>query len=114
MMSKVKSPTEKKRLSLMKDRRNAYGEYPTSSRDSPSRGKQRGRMELRRAANEGLSALKGVVLEADVDEIESNTKDRILALSRSSFKKVPDAPLGKVVLRKLRSRARLAKSRKSR
>ncbi|HTL16028.1 MAG TPA: hypothetical protein VL793_02270, partial [Patescibacteria group bacterium] len=67
-MSKVKSPTEKKRLSLMKDRRNVYGECPTSSRKSISRGKQRGRMEVRRAANERLGALKGVVLEADVDE----------------------------------------------
>jgi hypothetical protein len=68
----------------------------------------------RRAANERLGALKGVVLEADVDEIESRTKDRILALSRSSFKKVPDAPLGEVVLRKIRNRARQAKGRKSR
>jgi hypothetical protein len=113
-MSKVKSPTEKKRLSLMKDRRNVYGECPTSSRKSISRGKQRGRMEVRRAANERLGALKGVVLEADVDEIESRTKDRILALSRSSFKKVPDAPLGEVVLRKIRNRVRQAKGRKSR
>jgi hypothetical protein len=113
-MSKVKCPTEKKRLSLMKDRRNVYGECPTSSRKNISRGKQRGRMELRRAANEGLNALKRVVLEADVDELESRTKNRILALSRSLFKKVPDAPLGEVVLRKLRKRARHAKGRKSR
>lgn len=113
-MSKVKSPTEKKRLSLLKDRRNVYGECPTSSRKNVSRGKQRGHMELRRAANEGLRALKGAVPEADVDEIESRTKDRINALSRASFRKVPDAPLGEVVRRKLRYRASHAKGRKSR
>ena len=37
-MSKVKSPTEKKRLSLLRDRRNMYGECPTSSRKNISRG----------------------------------------------------------------------------
>jgi len=71
-------------------------------------------MELRRATNEQLRALNGVVVEADVDEIQSRTKDRILALSRSSFKKIPDAPLGEVILRKIRNRARQAKGRKSR
>lgn len=113
-MSKVKSPTEKKRLSLMKDRRNVYGECPASSRKNIRRGKERGHMELRRAANERLRALNGAVPEADVDEIESRTKDHILALSRSSFKKIPDAPLGEVILRKLRNRALQAKGRKSR
>jgi hypothetical protein len=37
-MIKVKSPTEKKRLSLLTDRRNVYGECPTSSRRNISRG----------------------------------------------------------------------------
>jgi hypothetical protein len=69
-MSKLKTPSEKKRVSLVKDRRNVYGESPT--------------------------------------------KDRIVALSRSSFNKVPDAPLGEVVVRKLQRRARSAKGRKSR
>jgi hypothetical protein len=113
-MSKVKSATEKKRLSLLKDRRNVYGECPTSSRKNISRGKQRGHMELRRAANEELRSLRGVTVETDVDGIESRTKDRILDLSRSSFKKVPDAPLGEVVRRKLIYRTRQAKGRKSR
>lgn len=113
-MSKVKSPTEKKRLSLLKDRRNVYGECPTSSRKNIRRGKQRGHMELRRAANEELRSLKGVSVRADADEIESRTKDRIIALARSSFKKLPDAPLGEVVARKLRYRSRQAKGRKSR
>ena len=37
-MRKVKSPTEKKRLSLLRDRRNVYGECPTSSRKNIRRG----------------------------------------------------------------------------
>lgn len=114
IMSKVKSPSEKKRISLLNDRRNVYGECPTSSRKNIKRGKQRGHMEVRRAANEELRALKGASLEADADVIESRTKDRILALARSSFKKVPDAPLGVVVARKVKRRAEYATGRKSR
>jgi hypothetical protein len=114
MMSKVKSSPEKKRISLVKDRRNVYGECPTSSRKNIRRGKQRGHMEVRRAANEELRALKGATVETDADEIESRAKDRILALARSSFKKHPDAPLGEVLMRKLKRRAKQATGRRSR
>jgi hypothetical protein len=37
-MGRVKTPTEKKRISLVKDRRNVYGECSTSSRKNISRG----------------------------------------------------------------------------
>jgi hypothetical protein len=113
-MSKIKAPSEKKRVSLVKDRRNVYGECPTSSRKNIRRGKQRSHMELRRAANEELRALKGASVEAHADAIESRAKERILALARSSFKKVPDAPLGMVVARKVKRRAEHATGRKSR
>src|ERR1700733_477818 len=112
-MSEVKSPSEKKRISLVKDRRNVYGECPASSRKNIKHGKQRGLMEGRRPAKEGLRTLKGASLEADADVIESRAKDRILALARSSFKKVPDAPLGVVVARKMKRRAEHAAGRKS-
>jgi len=107
-MSKVKSPSEKKRISLVKDRRNVYGECPTSSRKNIRRGKQRGHMEVRRSANQELRGLKGSSVEADADEIESRTKERILVLARSSFKKIPNAPLGEVVARKVNRRAEYA------
>src|ERR1700712_77726 len=100
-MSKLKAPAEKKHISLMKDRRNIYGECPTSSRKNISRSKQRGHMEIRRAANEELRLLKGASTEVDADETENHAKNRILVLSRSAFKKVPDAPLGEVLNRKL-------------
>ena len=116
IMSKVKSPSEKKRIGLVKDRRNVYGECPTSSRKNIRRGKQRSHMEVRRAANEELRALKGASVEADADAdaIEARAKVRILALERSSFKKLPDAPLGQVVARKMKRRAAHATGRKSR
>ena len=113
-MSKLKTPTEKISISLARDRRNVYGESPTSSRKNISRGKQRGHKEVRRAANEELRSLKGSIAEADADATEAQTKDRILTISRSAFKKVPDAPLGEVLLRKLKRRADSATGRKSR
>jgi len=113
-MSKVKSPTDKKRISLVKDRRNVYGECPTSSRKNIRLGKQRSHMELRRAANEELRSLKGATAELEGEDAEARTKDRVLALARSSFKKVPDAPLGIVLGRKLKRRQQGAKGRKSR
>ena len=91
-----------------------YGECPTSSRKNISRGKQRSHMEMRRAANEQLRALTGRIVEADADDVEARTKDRILSLSRTSFKKIPDAPLGEIIERKLERRASGSKGRKSR
>jgi hypothetical protein len=113
-MSKAKSPTEKKRISLAKDRRNVYGECPTSSRKNIRKGKQRSHMELRRAANEELRALRGATTEADAEETDIRTKVRMLYLSRFAFKKVPDAPLGEVILRKVKRRATGVSGRKSR
>ena len=113
-MSKVKSPAEKKRLSLKNDRRNVYGECPASSRKNIRRGKQRGHMEMRRAVNEKLRTLSGVSDESVADEVEVSSRDRILLLSRSSFRKLPDAPLGEVLERKLKRRAANAPGRKSR
>jgi hypothetical protein len=113
-VSKLKSPTEKKRISLQKDRRNIYGECPTSSRKNIRLGKQRGHMELRRAVNEELRSLKGVSDELIGEEIDAAAKGRLLILSRASFKKVPDAPLGQVLERKLTKRAANASGRKSR
>ncbi|OLE10725.1 MAG: hypothetical protein AUG89_11405 [Acidobacteria bacterium 13_1_20CM_4_56_7] len=113
-MSKVKSQAEKKRLSLQKERRNVYGECPTSSRKNIRRGKQRGHMEVRRAANEELRSLAGVSDESVAEGVEASARDRMLLLSRSSFKKRPDAPLGEVLQRKLKRRAANASGRKSR
>jgi hypothetical protein len=108
-MSRVKSAAEKKRLSLERDRRNIHGECPTSSRKNIRRGKQRGHMEVRRAANEELRALKGTLEQSVIETSEADTRDRVLLLSRQSFKKWPDAPLGEVLKRKQKKRERRAR-----
>ena len=103
-MSKVKSPKEKKELSLRKDRRNLYGECPTSSRKNIRKGKQRSHMQLRRSASEELRSLKGSTTEIDADRIEGRARDRVVALARSAFKKIPDAPLASALDRKSKRR----------
>ena len=103
-MSKLKSPKEKKLNSLLKDRRNVYGENTAASRKNIRRGKQRSRMQLRRAVVEELRSLKGTTVEVHEELAEARAKDRIVALSRSSFKKSPDQPLAVVVKRKIERR----------
>jgi hypothetical protein len=111
-MSKVKSSPEKKRLSLELDRRNVYGECPTSSRKNIRKGKQRGHMGLRRAAGEALRALRGATEDLDADNAEALARARMIELQRTAFKKIPDIPLGLVVKRKLNNRTK--KGRKTR
>jgi hypothetical protein len=103
-MSKVKSPQEKKRDSLLKDRRNVYGECPASSRKNIRLGKQRSSMALRRAVAEDLRSIKGTAAKEDIDAVEGRAKDRLVELARASFKKKPDAPLAIVVDRKAKRR----------
>jgi hypothetical protein len=99
-MSKVKSPQEKKTISLKKDRRNIYGECPTSSRKNIRRGKQRSHREMRRASSQVLSAIKGAHDDLNADEKESKLTITTIELQRHAFKKKPDAPLGLVIRRK--------------
>jgi len=99
-MSKIKSPVEKKKLSLNRDRRNVYGECPTSSRKSIAKGKQRQHREERRAVGTILG-----VLAKDLDEDAASAAELAVkvavAESRSwGLKKVPDQPLKVVIARK--------------
>jgi hypothetical protein len=112
-MSKLKSPQDKKRTSLARDRRNDYGECPTSSRKNIRRGKQRSHMQVQRASNEELHPLRGETPELDPDLAEGRAKDRIVTLTRSSFKKKPDTPLGIVLSKKRKLREKAARRRKS-
>ena len=103
-MSKVKSPTEKKIKSLLKDRRNTYGESPTSSRKNIRRGKQRSHKALRRAVAEELRTVRGACGMVDSDLVEERAKVRLVERKRASFKKLPDTPLAVVLNRKLKKR----------
>src|SRR5581483_768758 len=113
-MSKVKSPAEKKRISLAKDRRNVYGECPTSSRKNIRRRKQLSHMELRRAAHEELRAVKGAATESDAEQTDARVKGRALSLSRVSVKRGRAAPLGEVIVRKRAGRSKRLGGRKRR
>jgi len=105
-VSKVKSPQQKKTLSLQRDRRNVFGENSKASRKNIHRGKQRGHMQERRAVSSLLSRLgEKESLEADVQ-----TRLTIIKSRRRAFKKAPDQPLGIVVKEKLKRRRELAQS----
>ena len=100
-VSKIKSPKEKKKLSLARDRRNTYGENPEASRKGIRRGKQRSQMEERRAVGHVLRHLKE---KPDEDgAIEADVLSRTLTLQ----KKRKDEPLGTVIKRKLARREKL-------
>ncbi len=99
-MSTTKSPQEKKRQSLEKDRRNTYGENSKSSRKNIRKGKQRSHMDERRIANATLSTIKGSPDEDTVAAAESEARVRMIQSQRAAFKKSPDTPLKEVLARK--------------
>jgi len=103
-MGKIKSPQEKKALSLKRDRRNIFRENSKASRKGIRRGKQRSHMEERRSVGLILNRLRqgadeNVATEADVLAKTSIVKSRL-----SAFKKTPDAPLATVIKGKLARR----------
>jgi hypothetical protein len=105
-MSAIKSPQEKKKLSLERDRRNTYGENSKSSRKSIRRGKQLSHMKERRIANEVLGELKGAVEENAADVAEIAARAKLKMNRRKSFRKIPDTPLGVVLERKRKKKSR--------
>ena len=99
-MSSIKSPREKKQLSLARDRRNRYGENSQASRKGIRRGKQRRHMDERRSVAEVLGQLKGQVDDDEATELELQAKTRITGSKRRGFRKTPDTPLGVVLAAK--------------
>lgn len=99
-MSRVKSPQEKKRLSLENDRRNTYGENKKSSRKNIPRRKRLTQQSLRRSLAVALKEIERSSSEDQIDAAESETRDKVLRGSRAKFRKVPDAPLGAIFERK--------------
>jgi hypothetical protein len=96
-MSDFKTPQDKKRLSLTRDRRNTYGENDKASRKAIPRRKQLGQMQLRRGIKQELASATGAITDADSDE----TAERVVGVQavkkRRLFKKRPDEPLGVVI-----------------
>jgi hypothetical protein len=105
LVSKVKSPKEKKALSLSRDRRNTFGENAKASRKNIRRGKQRSHMEERRSVGKILNRLRESSEESDAMEADALTRTSIIKSSHSAFKKSPDSPLGEVIKKKLSRRS---------
>jgi hypothetical protein len=98
-MSTIRNPQQKKLASLKKDRRNVYGECPTSSRKNIALGKQRSHQQARQAISEVLLSQRGPSDVLD-EEVDSMMKERTIISKRKSFKKWPDAPLADVLYRR--------------
>ena len=96
-----KSPQEKKRLSLLKDRRNTYGENAKASRKGIARHKRDRTRTDRRLRNQPLREATG---RRD-PEVEEHVEVRRVAAPKSYWKKVPDRPLGEVLEDKLSRRS---------
>lgn len=111
-MSTIKSPQDKKRLSLQKDRRNMYGESPHSSRKNIRRGKQNQHQEERRTSNQTLALVAAHSTEEQMIacEVAADTGARVNRLK--GFKKDPDRPLADFIERQQsrRERAHLRKA----
>jgi hypothetical protein len=101
-VSKVKSPEQKKQLSLDRDRRNSHRENSKSSRKNIARGKQRTHMDKRRSVTQLLGGLKGKVQEDIASEVELQVKVSIADSKNRGFKKKSDEPLGIHLARKKR------------
>ena len=96
-----RTPQEKKRLSLKKDRRNTYGENDKSSRKNIPLSKALSHRKVRHKAKDDLHKL------ATADEAKAETVESTLATARLQkgwWRKWPDTPLGEVVMRKLTRR----------
>jgi hypothetical protein len=105
-MSTIKSPQEKKRLSLERDRRNMYGESPHASRKNIKRGKQNQHQEERRTSSQVLAAIGTRSSEDQMiaAEVASDTKAKVQRIS--GFKKVADRPLNAFLRRQQDRRER--------
>lgn len=91
-MSKIKTPQEKKELSLKKDRRNAYGQNDKASRKAIPLNKKIVNKRNRRnvtIANE-LDARSGNVEISKIEQIKPKV-----------WRKFPDMPLGEFMKSKL-------------
>jgi hypothetical protein len=95
-MRPKKSPQEKKRLSLEKDRRNAFGESDKASRKAIPRRKAGVNRANRRLDSTSLAAAVGT----PVDEVDEAIEQRLLGRRRKVWRKWPDQRLGKVLDRK--------------
>ena len=102
MKKKARSPQEKKQLSYIKDRRNAYGENSKSSRKNIPRSKA---SAIRRERHEQTQALQSV-LHKPSQEQQVAAELAVLAAKPRQWRKVRDRPLGEHLAAKRKRSAR--------
>ena len=101
MSKKFRSPQEKKRLSLDRDRRNTYGQNDKASRKRIPLAKAASRRALRRKSNSVAAIWEKLSVDAaESRELAPNGK-------RRRFRKSSDEPLRIVLQKKKAKRVRL-------
>lgn len=100
-MATKRTPQEKKKISLARDRRNTYGNNQKAARKCIPKSKQLGNRSARHAADIPLALAVGPFDEGVADEVDNETKCAQLARKGARFAKWPDKPLGEVLKRKL-------------
>jgi hypothetical protein len=104
MKNRILTPQDKKALSLVRDRRNSYGERGAKSRFAIARHKAKDLRKIRRRENGPLQQLGSVSSEEELSEAQLQA----IAHPPRSWKKSPDLNLKWNVEKKLRSRAAIA------
>lgn len=90
------TPREKKRLSLEKDGRNAYGENDKASRKNIPRAKARANRANRRADSVALTGALG----ASGENVDSSVEGAVEGQRRKVRRKWPDERLGRKLARR--------------
>lgn len=91
-----KTPQDKKRLTLERDGRNAFGENDKASRKNIPRAKARVNRANRRADTVALDGALGVPDE----DLDSAAEDAVKGRRRKVWRKWPDEPLGRQLARR--------------
>jgi hypothetical protein len=100
MSRETKSPQEKKRLSLERDRQNDYGENAKSSRKNIPLSRALSHRSIRKDQNQSLRGALVAATEEQLAEAELRSKEE----KPQWWRKHRDAPLGEVVAQKLERR----------
>ncbi len=101
MPRRRRTPQEKKRLSLTRDRRNTYGQNAKASRKDNPRSKAYSHRKVRRVASSTLRVL--LELPVQISDVKQSTLS-LARLQKGRFRKSPDRPLGKVIARQMEGR----------
>jgi hypothetical protein len=100
MSTEFKTPQEKKRLSLKKDRRNVYGENDKSSRKNIPLSKALSHRKVRRKMTEELQqtlSMDETKAEVLISELSQPSVEKA---AKNTWRKWPDKPLGELLSRK--------------